>query len=278
MESFVFINDDFVMEDKGFIHYRDLSIQRGYGFFDFFRVRNKVPLFVDEHLDRLFRSAEIMHISIPLTRETIKSIIHSLINKNGISDSGIRITVTGGNSGNGYSLSNPNVIISENQFSEPKEIQYKEGIRLAMYPYQRQLPEAKTIDYLMEIWLQSYIHLQAADDVLYFQDGAITECPRSNFFIVNQNGEIQTAGDNILKGVTRGRIINAAMGQFEINERNITPAEALQASEAFICSTTKGILPVTIINGKPIGNGKPGPVTQVLGDLLLKGQMTDAKV
>ena len=68
------------------------------------------------------------------------------------------------------------------------------------------------------------------------------------------------------------------MGQFEINERNITPAEALQASEAFICSTTKGILPVTIINGKPIGNGKPGPVTQVLGDLLLKGQMTDAKV
>jgi branched-chain amino acid aminotransferase len=268
MESFVFINDDFVTEDKGLLHYRDLSIERGYGFFDFFRVRNRMPLFIDEHLDRLFRSAEIMHISIPLSRERIKSIIHILISKNEISDSGIRITVTGGSARSGYSLANPNIIISENQFMKPKEIQYKEGIRLALYPYQRQLPEAKTIDYLMEIWLQPYIHLQSADDVLYFQDGSITECPRSNFFIVTQNGAIQTPRENILKGVTRARIIKAAMGQFEINERNITPEEALQAGEAFICSTTKGILPVTLINGKPIGNGKPGPITQALSHLL----------
>jgi branched-chain amino acid aminotransferase len=278
MESFVFINDDFVTEEKGLLHYRDLSIQRGYGFFDFFRVRDKVPIFLKEHLDRLFRSSEIMHLSIPLSRETIKSVIYSLISKNGISDSGIRITVTGGYSGNGYSLTNPNIIISENQFTEPKEVQYKEGIRLALYPYQRQLPEAKTIDYLMEIWLQPYIHLHAADDILYFRDGAITECPRSNFFIVTTGGEIHTAGENILKGVTRSRIIKAAMGHFELKERNISPDEALQASEAFICSTTKGILPVTVINGKPIGNGKPGPATQLLGRLVHTAQMTGSEV
>jgi D-alanine transaminase/branched-chain amino acid aminotransferase len=130
----------------------------------------------------------------------------------------------------------------------------------------------------MEIWLQPYIHLHAADDILYFRDGAITECPRSNFFIVTTGGEIHTAGENILKGVTRSRIIKAAMGHFELKERNISPDEALQASEAFICSTTKGILPVTVINGKPIGNGKPGPATQLLGRLLHTAQMTGSEV
>jgi len=268
MDKFVFINSDFVKQDKAFLHYSDLSIQRGYGFFDFFRTRDTVPVFIEEHLDRLFRSAEIMHMSIPLSRENILTVIDALINKNAITDSGIRITVTGGYSPDGYSLTNPNLIISENPFTEPKTSTYKKGIRLVTYPYQRQLPEAKTIDYLMEIWLQPFISLQAADDVLYFRDGSITECPRSNFFIITQNGEIQTPGENILKGVTRARIIQTARGQFEFREKTISPEEAIQASEAFISSTTKGILPVTLINGKTIGNGRPGAVTQALSDLL----------
>jgi branched-chain amino acid aminotransferase len=277
MESFVFINNGFIKEEKGFLHFRDLSIQRGYGFFDFFRVRDKVPLFVEDHLGRLYRSAEIMHLTIPLSRETIKSIIHSLIGKNGITDSGIRITVTGGYSGDGYTLTNPNFIISENPFTEHKKSKYSEGIKLVLYPYQRQLPEAKTIDYLMEIWLQPYISLQSADDVLYFQDGAITECPRSNFFIVTENMEILTPGENILKGVTRGRIMKAVMGHFKLQEKNITPEDALHAREAFISSTTKGIMPVTSINGKPIGNGKPGPITLSLSSLLHASEMTELK-
>lgn len=273
MDSYVFINNDFVREDIGFLHHRDLSIQRGYGIFDFFRVKHALPFFIEEHLDRLYRSAEIMHLTVPLSRETIKTIIHSLISKNEIINSGIRISVTGGYSGDGYSLANPNLIISEHSFTEPKETRYKEGIKLVMYPYQRQLPEAKTIDYLMEIWLQPYISLQSADDVLYFQNGSITECPRSNFFIVTQNGEIQTAGENVLKGVTRARIIKAALGQYICREKNITPEEAMQADEAFISSTTKGVLPVTSINGKAIGSGKPGPVTEVLSGILHAGQL-----
>src|SRR5690349_4723712 len=145
MDKYVFINDYFVKQDKAFLHYSDLSIQRGYGCFDFFRTRDSVPVFIEKHLDRLFRSAEIMHMTIPLSREIVRTVIHELINKNGITDSGIRITVTGGYSPDGYLLTNPNLIVSENPFKELKTSTYKEGIRLAMYPYQRQLPEAKTI-------------------------------------------------------------------------------------------------------------------------------------
>lgn len=274
MDNYVFINNDFVKQDKAFLHYSDLSIQRGYGFFEFFRIRDTIPGFIEEHLDRLFRSADIMHMIIPLSRETIITVIHELINKNGITDSGIRITVTGGYSLDGYSLTNPNLIISENPFTEPKRSKYKEGIRLVMYPYQRQIPEAKTIDYLMEIWLQPFISLQSADDVLYFQDGSITECPRSNFFIVTQNREIQTAGGNVLKGVTRARIIKTALGKYDFREKNITPEDAMQAQEAFISSTSKGILPVTSINGNVIGTGKPGPVTEELSGLLLAERLS----
>ncbi len=264
MGAYVYINDDFVKDENGLLYHRDLAIQRGYGFFDFFKVKNQVPLFVEDHLDRLYRSAAIMHITIPHERETLKALIDSLIVKNKITDSAIRITVTGGNSENGYSLDHPNLIISEQSYTEPGELKYNQGIALALYPYQRQLPEAKTIDYLMEIWLQPYIHTKGVDDILYFRDGLITECPRSNFFIVTRNDVIQTSRENVLKGVTRSRILKAGISHYEIQEKDITPEEALQASETFITSTTKGILPVTSINQTPVGNGLPGPVTKAL--------------
>ena len=268
MSSYVYINDDFVKDENALLYHRDLAIQRGYGFFDFFKVKNQVPLFVEDHLDRLYRSAAIMHITMPHERETIKSLIESLIVKNKMTDSAIRITVTGGYSETGYSVDQPNLIISEQPYTEPDSHKYNQGISLALYPYQRQLPEAKTIDYLMEIWLQPYIHTKGVNDVLYFRDGYITECPRSNFFIVTQNGVIQTPRENVLKGVTRSRILKAGNSQFEIQEKDITPEEALQASEAFITSTTKGIMPVTSINQTPVGNGRPGPTTMALRDMI----------
>lgn len=244
MSNWVFINDEFVPEENAFLHVYDLSIQRGYGVFDFFKVVNSVPVFLDEHLDRFYFSAAQMRLSVNYGSDELKKIIFELLQKNNVTNTGVRIKLTGGYSPDGYQISKPNLIISARSFISPTKEQFEKGIKLVSYEHQRQMPEVKSIDYLMAIWLQPFIKQNNADDVLYHQNGIISECPRSNFFIITNENKIVTPSKNILKGVMRMKVFEVAKSNFEIEERDITIEEIKTAKEAFITSTTKSILPV----------------------------------
>src|ERR1051325_9937295 len=98
----VFLNDQFVPEEKAVLHCSDLSIQRGYGVFDFFKVADAVPVFLEEHLNRFFFSAEQMRLNVTYSPDELKKIIFELLKKNNGADTGIRITLTGGFSPDGY--------------------------------------------------------------------------------------------------------------------------------------------------------------------------------
>ena len=163
----------------------DLAIQRGYGIFDYFRTANYQPLFLDEHMDRFFRSAAAMRLAENLDREQLKTMIAQLTEKNNLPHSGIRITLTGGYSADGYLPAVPNLLITQAAF-QFNAANFDTGTTLATYAHQRQLPEIKTIDYLHAIYLQPFIKEKNAHDVLYYQHEEITECPRSNFFLVTQ--------------------------------------------------------------------------------------------
>jgi D-alanine transaminase/branched-chain amino acid aminotransferase len=134
------------------------------------------------------------------------------------------------------------------------------------YPHRRQLPDVKTIDYLMAIWLQPLLREKGVDDVLYQGDGVIAECPRSNFFLVTQRGVLVTPGRGVLKGITRMKIIELMAAE----ERDVLVDELSTAKEAFITSTTKQVTPVTGIDGKKVGNGEIGPVTRGVSQELYK--------
>jgi branched-chain amino acid aminotransferase len=248
MSKWIFIHDEFVPEEKAVLHVQDLSIQRGYGVFDFFKVVNMVPVFLNEHLDRFYFSAGKMRLNIDYSKEELKKIVFELLEKNNAGNTGVRITLTGGYSEDGYQLSKPNLIISIRSFSSPSKKQFEKGIRLITYEHQRQLPEVKSIDYLMAIWLQPFIKQNGADDVLYHQNGIVSECPRSSFFIVTKENCIVTPSRNILKGVMRMKIIEVASQQFQVEERDVSIEEVKAAKEAFISSTTKTILPVRQID------------------------------
>lgn len=248
MGNWSFLNDQFIQEEKAVLNFRDLSIQRGYGVFDFFKVMNSVPVFLEEHLNRFYFSAEQMRLNIKYDKAALKKIIFELLEKNNNSNTGVRITLTGGYSTDGYQLSKPNLIISLHSFKAPTKEQFEKGIRLITYEHQRQLAHVKSIDYLMAIWLQPLIKQNDADDVLYHRNGSITECPRSNFFIVNNDNRIITPSKNILKGVMRMKLIEVCKKKFEIEERELSIEEIKTAREAFITSTTKTILPVNQIN------------------------------
>ncbi len=258
-----YINNNFIAADNASISINDLALQRGYGVFDFFKTINYSPIFLDDHLNRLYLSAQIMHLDIELTKSELKKLIFQLIEKNNISNSGIKILITGGNSYNGYSIEKTNLILTQQPLKIANELN-EQGISLITYSYQRQFPIAKTIDYSMGIWLQPFIKAQNADEVLYRYCNIISETPRANFFMVLENNTIITPKKNILNGITRKQIIAIAKKKYTVVEADISLNDIVKAKECFITSTSKQVLPVVAIDGKIVGNGMPGLITKWL--------------
>ena len=262
-----FLINEFVSAQNARISVFDLSVQRGYGVFDFFRTHKGYPLYIEDHLARLQQSASILRLTIPYNIDQINEIVMNLIQKNKLSSSGIRITVTGGVSVDSYSISDPVLIITE-QYLEMTKVMH-EGLKLITYQHQRELPTVKSINYLTGVWLQDLIHRSGADDVLYTNNGFAMELPRSNYFIVSQDGRLVTPSLNILEGVTRKRVLTIASERMPVECRPVSVDELFTAAEIFVSSTTKRISPVVEINGHKIGNGKPGRVTSELFHALI---------
>ncbi len=266
---YVYLNDQFVKSEKATLHISDLAIQRGYGIFDFFRVRDNVLLYVDDHLDRFFHSASIMHLSSPGTKEKLLSTLHELLQKNNLPDTGIRMILTGGYSPDAYQQVTPNFIIMQSLLTI-HDSPIPKTVSIITHEFVRDIPEAKTINYSMGIWLQKKIKEQQTDDVLYHMNGVVTEFPRCNFFIVNQDNTIVTPDKNALRGVTRKRILELGRSRFKMKEGQVTLSDIRQAKEAFLSSSTKRIQSIVKIDGQPVGNGLPGEVTSELLRGLLK--------
>ncbi|HEU4552479.1 MAG TPA: aminotransferase class IV [Chitinophaga sp.] len=264
----VFINDSFVPAAAAALPVADLALQRGYGIFDFFKTVHNKPVFLDDHLRRFYQSADQMRLPVRQSPAALKAVIHELIQRNNIPDAGIRISCTGGITGDGYSITSPNLVITQQPLSPLAADAFEKGLTLLSYNHQRQLPEIKTIDYLMAIWLQPLVQQQQADDLLYFRHGLVTECPRANIFIVTEDDTVVTPGRNILKGITRKHVLQLAQDLYKVAERDVTLDELRTAKEVFICSTTKYILPVLQLDGAPVGNGRPGAATAKLNEVL----------
>lgn len=261
----VWVNDSLIPSDEANLNIADLAVQRGYGIFDFFKTINGKPIFLEDHLDRLFRSAVLMRLQIKQSRDEVRDKINSLIEINKLDDSGIKVILTGGFSPDGFNIAKPNLIISQQQFQIPKVMSEK-GISILTYEYQRQFADAKTLDYLQAIWLQPTLKEKMADDVLYYSNGLIRECPRANIFIVTKDHKVLTPEFGMLKGVTRKQVLNLSAGNYSTEARDISFEEFRNAKEVFITSTTKNILPVVQVDGRVIGDGSPGEVSRALAN------------
>lgn len=249
----------------------DLVVQRGYGIFDFLRVSQNKPLFIDDHLDRFFRSAEIMHLSIPETRAQVKAILFELIEKNNLPSSGCRLLIAGGPAPDGYTIQAPHLLIIQQPLVAPSKELNKKGLYLRSYQHQRQLSEVKTTDYLMAIWLQPWLKSHEADDLLYHYYGMVSECPRSNIFMVTKENLLVTPDANMLKGVTRKQILSlAAENNIRFEERPIKMHEFFQAKEAFITSSTKRITPIRQIDEHCFEPLAPQSLTERIFQLLVE--------
>lgn len=241
----------------------DLSILRGYGIFDYFLVREKTAMFLDDYLARFYRSAEILGLQIPIDNKEMGRQIYQLVAANNMPDAGIRLLLTGGYSADGYTPSTPNFLILQHPVSWVPQKDYENGIKLISHLFQRELPEVKSINYLTGIKHQKDMISAGASEILYHDGQFWRETVRANVFFVIDN-EIFTPAEKILKGITRKQILHLASKSYKINETELPIAYLDKASEIFITSSTKGVLSVVNVDGKTIGQGKPGPITTAL--------------
>ena len=263
MELICYANHSWLPLKETGVSLQDLGLRRGYAVFDFLRVASGVPLFLTQHIDRFFQSAREMRLNLPCTKTELSNLVYEIVRINGLQDSGVRMILTEGNSADGIHLGTPQLFIVNETLVPPPATMRADGFQLVSYPYRQHFPQVKTTDYTMELWLRPRIEDHRANDVLYHHHGIISECPRSNFFVVNELGNLVTPDSNVLQGVTRNSIIEIAKEIGILVElRDLHLHEIPSAREAFISSTTKRIIPVTRMDDVYLP--AKGPVTTLL--------------
>jgi branched-chain amino acid aminotransferase len=257
-----YFNNKFLHYAEAKIHISDIGLQRGYGIFDYFvEMNGKIP-FLDDYLDRFYQSAEMLNMEVPLEREMLKEKIGYLIQQNNLGTSGIKLLLTGGYSEDLYSPSIPNfMILNLPVMHQPGD--FGEGVKLILLDYRRHIPEVKTLFYLPSIMLFPKLKETGAVEVLYHHNGLISETTRANIFLIKKS-KLITPFPGVLRGITRKYVLRVSMDLMEVEEREVKLEELWESDEVFITGTSKHVAPVIEIEGRVIGNGKPGEMTKVI--------------
>jgi branched-chain amino acid aminotransferase len=264
----VCINGKFVGKEDARISVFDHGLLYGDGAFETISAVNGKIFWMEEHVRRLLEGCKRLQIKAPWPEKELVSLARETFERNSMKDSRIRITVTRGEGGVHIydSLScRPNLIISCSPLRLPSEKYKLEGIRLKTVPYQRFLPEVKSLSFLPSVIAYLEASRERFDDALLTtNDGCVLEGQTFNVFMVNGK-ELKTPTSGILDGIVSRKVIGMAskLG-FSTSKCNTGIEEFMSADEIFVTSTTRGVLPVSEINGKKIGNGNAGKVTKML--------------
>lgn len=260
-----FIHGNWVHPHEAMISVNDVAVLRGYSAFESLRTYERKPFHLEEHLTRLFRSAEIIELEIPYTREYIAGKIKEIIERNSYTHASIRILVTGGESEDGVLPSGePVLAIFSTPLGERDMERFIRGVKLITSHLQRVSPGAKTANYIAAIRsLKEATRQQASDALFVNEQDHVLEATRSNFFVFRGDTLI-TPREGVLIGITRNVVLDLARERFAIEERPILLDELAEVDEAFITSSSKEITPVVQIDDIVIGSGKPGARTYEL--------------
>lgn len=264
MKKYFYINGQVLDIKKPAVQINDIGILRGYGVFDFFRTYHRGKIFHwEDHFARFVDSAKRLDLRVPLSREGILVLIKKLLKKNNCSDASIRLILTGGPTDDGLSYKKPTLAITiEDLYGFPKSF-YQKGVKVISCEYERPLPQAKNNNYLLAIKMAPLKKKKGAVEVLYVSRGKILEATMANFFIM-KGATLITPKDDVLRGITRKVVLKLARRRFKVEEREVKISELDSATEAFLTSTNKLIMPVVMVDNKKIGDGVVGENTKLL--------------
>lgn len=216
--------------------------------------RTKV-LRLGAHLDRLEDSAARENIPLTLERSVLRNALRQMIDESGFGDVRFRITVP--------RATPDRMILSVESFQPSPESVYQQGVRcVTLADAARHNPAAKTVGWMHErenISLPPGIYT----GLLLDSTGLILEGVSSNFYAILE-GELRTAGEGVLAGIAQQIVFAVAPAILPVRKEAIRVSDLPRIAESFITSSSRGIVPVIEIDGHPIGNGVPGPVTRQL--------------
>lgn len=271
----VYIAGKFVNKEDAKISVYDHGLLYGDGVFEGIRSYAGQVFRLAEHVDRLFESARAIHLVIPMTRQEVAQAIIDTLAVNHFTDAYIRAIVTRGAGSLGLDprkTTDPQVIIITDTISLYPEEFYENGLAIITAGTIRNHPAAlspriKSLNYLNNIMAKiEGTNAGCLEALMLNHAGYVAECTGDNIFIVKK-GVVHTPSIDagILDGITRGAVIDLATEKgLAVVERTMERHDILTADECFLTGTAAEVIPVTKLDGRPIGTGEVGPTTKML--------------
>lgn len=230
---------------------------------------------LEKHVDRLYDSARAIHLVIPMTREAMAQAVIDTLRANDLRDAYIRLVVTRGAGSLGLDprkTTDPQVIIITDSIQlYPPEL-YEHGLKIVTAGTMRNHPAAlnprvKSLNYLNSILAKiEATNAGCLEALMLNHKGEVAECTGDNLFVVRR-GEVHTPSVDagILEGITREAVIELAReAGLTVVERTMDRHDVYTADECFLTGTAAELIPVVECDARPIGDGRPGPVTREL--------------
>lgn len=271
----IYLNDRFVPKDEAVVSVFDHGYLYGDGVFETMRTYQGKVLLLTDHLARLERSASALGISLPVSRERLADLVREALTQNQLQEAYLRVTVSRGPGEIGLDpalCKAPTLVIIAKPFQPYPDSFYTHGVSVMIAKTRRNSPEAipphaKSLNYLNNILAKMEAKAAEVHEALLLNHHSeVTEGTTSNVFVVRE-GRLHTPAIDcgILAGLTRGVILELARDRgIETEEMRLTANDLYDADECFLTSTTQEVLPVTRVDGKMIGTGRPGELTRRL--------------
>ena len=280
-EPIVFVNGLFWPQSRAQISVLDRGFTYGDGLFETLRAYRGVVFRLEDHLDRCSRSARLIFLELPMTRQELRTVVCETLKRNLLSDAIIRLTVTRGEQEPGLAIdpeTPPTVVVHARPFEALPGYSYEKGVRVSLF--HNSAPrvgginsQIKSCNFLSQIVLRERARKEGVfEGIMIDSNKRIADGTTSNIFIV-KNGILKTPAltEFVLPGVTRQVVLElAASLNISHEEQDLMVDDVYRADEVFLTNTRIEILPVQQADRQVIGTGTPGPVTRRLRALFLK--------
>ena len=270
----IYLNGKFVPEEQATVSVFDHGFLYGDGVFEGIRAYGGRVFRLEDHVRRLFDSAQAIMLSIPMSQEEMCFAILETLRRNNLRDAYIRPIVSRGYGDLGL---DPNkckkatVIIIAIEWGAMYGNLYEVGLTAISVAVRRNSPDSlppniKSLNYLNNILAKIEANIKGGNEAIILDSrGLVSEGSGDNIFVI-KNGKVYTPYTiNNLKGITREAVIDAAATRgYNILERDMGLFDLYTADEVFVTGTAAEVAPVTRVDGRVIGTGKPGPITKEL--------------